>query len=165
MVRKIYSVLLFLCLSFSAFAQAQPKQVLSKADIDNFIKNFEAIQEVLDSNQAEFSSLQKEFDASEGAELTAALAKIRALAVSPRLSSGLSRLGLGNNGFEKVMLIFYGLVAVIIEQTFQESAIAGQPEIAAMIAEQVKPIKAAIHANDLSLISARAEELSPLLER
>ncbi|MDR3200459.1 MAG: hypothetical protein LBT68_03270 [Spirochaetales bacterium] len=55
MVKKI-CVLVFLCAGVSAFSQTQPKQVLAKADVDNFIKNFAAIEEVLDSHQGEFSS-------------------------------------------------------------------------------------------------------------
>ncbi|MDR1931601.1 MAG: hypothetical protein LBQ57_02145 [Spirochaetales bacterium] len=163
MVKKICGILFCLCIGVSAFAQARPKQVLAKADIDNFIKNFDAIQEVLDAHEEELSSLVKELNLAEGSELTAALAKIRGFSVSAALKSGLAQLGMGNNGFEKVMVILYGIATVILDQMFQAMG-SEEPEVTAMIEEQVRPMKAAIHASDLSLLSSRAQELVPLMD-
>jgi hypothetical protein len=150
----------------AAFAQAQPKAVLAKSDIDSFIKNYTEIVTTIDAHESEFSSLTTDLETQEGAGLTAALLKIRGVSVPKDLRAALSGFGLGNNGFEKVMVILYGAGCLYMENILADLGAQENAEFSKEILKnQVNPMKAAIHTNDLSLIAARFTELLPLLEQ
>ena len=163
-IKKSCSIVVLFCMGVFAFAQAQPKAVLSKSDIDNFVKNFEAIQETLDSHEEEFSSLEMDFSGMDGRSITAQISKIRSFPASAELRKKLAAFGLGNNAFEKCMVILYGISVVYMEQMFAVPGGEIDKEMAAMIDEQIKPIKSAIHAGDMSLIFSRKDDLLPILE-
>ena len=170
MIKKICMIAVLVCGGVFAFAQAQPKAVLSKSDIDNFVKNFVEVQETLDAHDDELSSLEMDFSEMEGKSITAAIAKVRSFPVSAGLRTSLARFGLGNNGFEKCMVILYGMSVLYLEEMFAGMSGGGQgaldmgEEMAAMIKGQVAPMKTAIHANDFSLLSSRKGDLLPLFE-
>jgi hypothetical protein len=152
-----------LCVSVIAFAQSQPKQVLAKADIDNFVKNFTAIQELLDAHVDDLTSVTEGMDTFEADDMQATFAKIRSFAVPPDLKKGLSGLGMGDNGFEKIMVILYSVGIVMSDQMLQEMGVEEQ-EGAAIIKEQMQSMRDCIHVADMSLIASRSEELMSILE-
>ena len=164
MIKKICIMAVLFSVGAFAFAQAQPKAILSRSDVDNFVKNFDDIQEAMDEHEDELSSLTMDFSGMEGAKITAQIATIRGFAASAGLRAKLARFGLGNNAFEKCMVILYGMSVIYVEQMFGMMGGEIDKDMAAMIDAQIKPIKAAIHASDLSLVSARKDDLLPLLE-
>ena len=164
MVKKICIALVLTGMCVFAFAQAGPKAILSKGDVDSFIKNYEAIQETLEKHSEEFSSLELDFSNMEGKSITDAVKKVRAFPVPAPLRGELAKFGLGNNAFEKCMVIIYSISVVFMEEMFNSmGGAAGNAEIAAVIKNQVDPIKAAIHSNDMKLITSRKDELLPLM--
>jgi hypothetical protein len=145
-----------------AFGQTQPKQVLTMADLDSFIRNFTAIEEFFAAHEEEFAPLREELEVTDGADLTAALMKMRGFAVSEEVNSDLAGLGLGSNGFEKIIVITHGIGVVLAGQMLQ--SLEEDPEGARIVEEQLKSLKDTIHADDVSLIASRAEDLMPLME-
>ena len=165
MIKKISIIAVLFCVGTFAFAQAQPKAILSKSDIDNFVKNYNAIEKVLDAHEDEFSSLEMDFSGMDGKDVTAQIAKIRSFSVSAGLRSKLAAFGLGNNAFEKCMVILYGIGVVYMEEMFASFGKEGGEEMTAMIKEQINPMKAAIHQGDLTLITSRKADILPILEK
>jgi hypothetical protein len=165
-IKKTFITLFLFCIGAAAFAQ--PKAILAKSDIDGFIKNYKAIVTTIDKYESEFSFLSEDLEGKEGDDLTAALLKIRSVPVPEDLRAALSRFGLGNNGFEKVMVILYGTSCLYIENmvsTLSTQEAVENAELTKQILEnQVNPLKAAIHSNDLSFIAARFTDIFPLLQ-
>ena len=165
MIKKICFLLVFICIGSFVFAQAQPRAILAKADIDTFVKNYDAIQEVLDSHTDELSSLEMDFSDMDEKTIIASISKARSFPVSAKLRAALAPFKLGNNAFEKCMVILFGMSVVYLEEMVKEMK--NEPEMKEFVAEfdrQIKPIKAAIHANDLRLINAQKDELLQIFE-
>jgi len=106
-------------------------------------------------------------------ELTESLMKIRNFPVSAELRSELSKLGLGDNAFEKIqVIVFGGMFAQTAMMTStapeygseeMEMALAENPTFSGQMA-LVGNFKSAIHENDMRLISSRMNDLMPLLD-
>ena len=164
MLKKIFIAAFLVCIGVFAFAQAQPKAILSKADVDTFVKNYAKINEILDSYDAELSSLDTDFSGMAGKTITDMINKARNFSVSAKLRGDLAKFGLGNNGFEKCMVIIYGMTAIYMEEILK--GVGGgdnSKEVNDMIKNQINPMKAAIHAGDFKLITAQKDALIALL--
>ena len=160
----VICIVAFFCTGTFVFAQAKPKAVLAKADIDIFIKNYAQIQEILGTYSDELSSIEIDSSEAEGKALTDLILKARGFSASAKLRAEFTRLGLGNNGLEKCLVILFGLGATMLEDMVAEIGGAGSKEADNVIKNQVNPIKAAIHANDYKLIQARKDELFSVLD-
>jgi len=164
MKKKICFLAVFICLTFFAFAQ--PKAVLSASDIDAFIKNYTEIGSTLEAYEDALSSINVDVSNLEGKAITDAINKARGFAVPAELRTKLASFGLGNNAFEKCVVIIYGMASIFMEEfvaAFEEEM--GINEQSAEVRKQtIDPIKAAIHANDLKLISSRKTELMAIAE-
>jgi hypothetical protein len=64
-------------------------------------RNFTAIEEFFGAHEEEFAPLREELEVAAGADLAAALVKMRGFAVSEELNSGLAGLGLGSTGLRR----------------------------------------------------------------
>lgn len=151
--------------SVFAFAQAQPRAVLSKTDIDNFVKHYAAISEAMSS----LSSLNMDLEGKNETDIKTAIAKARSMNIPADLSAKLAKFGLGNNAFEKCIVVSFGIMAVFMEEMFAGfMGLAGTDQSAddgtAEFKKTIAAMKTSIHANDYNLISSRKEELIALMQ-
>jgi hypothetical protein len=160
-LKKIWLAAVLICAGVFAFAQAQPKAILSNADIDNFVINHKAIGEILEAHTLELSKLNLKFEGVEKKDIPAVFAKIRSHKASAKLQNELAKCGLGNNAFEKSVVLSFGTMIAVLDIF---AAMAEELGMSEQAKEQIDPLKAAIHANDLKLITLRQEELLPLVE-
>ena len=158
MLKKTCMIMILLSLfGIQAYSQAQQKKVLSKSDVDNYVKNYEKIQEIMEEYSEEIESF---VDPSEEDSFKSAI-KLRNASVSRNLQNELSKLGLGNNGFEKVIVLMFGTSVMFIEQMMPPEA-AGDAMQNEMMAE-IKAIKSAINSEDYNLIKTNSENLMELM--
>jgi hypothetical protein len=170
MKKPLFAVLslalsLLLVSQTALFAQSAPKKVLSSKDIDAFAANFETLNGDLDALGDKYESV---FAADENATPAEILAKLRTTKVPPEIQSILKKNGLGENGFEKLMVITIGFSALEMESYLndQQAQYGSSPEFQPYLDKgmtQVKELKAAIHADDLALLTAKHDVLYPLL--
>ena len=169
----------------AAPVQIPPKAVLSKSDIDIFVKNHVEIQKIgrkYSDAQETIENLFTEAFAKVMAKgdsdaLTEAILRIRNFPVPAGLRSELSKLGLGENAFEKLHVILYGggmyaqtvpMISAIPEYGSEEMEMALEENITLhgsmmFLGDLEKGLKAAIHENDMALISSRIADILPLL--
>ena len=163
----VLSVVLTLLLVSQAalFAQSAPKKVLSTKDVEVFAANFETLNGDLDALGDKYESV---FATDENASPAEILAKLRATKVPSEIQDILKKNGLGENGFEKLMVITIGFSALEMESYLndQQAQYGSSSEFQPYIDKgmtQVKDLKAAIHADDLALLTAKRDLLYPLL--
>lgn len=163
----VLSVVLTLLLVSQAalFAQSAPKKVLSTKDVEAFAANFETLNGDLDALGDKYESV---FATDENASPAEILAKLRATKVPSEIQDILKKNGLGENGFEKLMVITIGFSALEMESYLndQQAQYGSSSEFQPYIDKgmtQVKDLKAAIHADDLALLTAKRDLLYPLL--
>jgi hypothetical protein len=156
-----------------AFAQTQPRQILSTKDLDSFMKNFEEITDILDEYDEDLEEFTNAMVGLRGEDLTAGLIKLRNSPVPSELQTALVKQGMGSNGFEKIIVILYSLSVAGVENRLEEAAAENSGEtdegdddypVEAFILEQLASLKKAIHGSDFSLISSRFEDLFPLIQ-
>ena len=167
MLKKISTILLFCLISSLAFAQTAPKQVLSEKDINGFIKNYEQIMVAFDELGDKYDSLFADIDTSDGFN---AMIKMRSIAVPAEIQDILKKNGLGDNGFEKAMVIIQGVGIIMMEEDFDSlnAEAVKDPKIAEYVKEareDIKVLKDSIHTKDLALITNKKEELFKLLQQ
>jgi len=166
MLKKL-SVILFFCLISSlAFAQTAPKQVLSEKDITGFITNYQKIMDALDALGDKYDHLFKEL---ENSPVFETMIKMRTIAVPAEVQDILKKNGLGDNGFEKAMVIIQGVGVIFMEEDINSmnAEAAANPKMAEAIKEakaSIKPLKDSINAKDLALINNKKDELYKLLQ-
>ena len=158
MIKKI--CLLAVLLNFSvvlAFSQAQQKKVLSDNDVKNYIKNYDKIQSVMETYSDEIESYVDplETDSFKGA------IKLKNAVVSKEMQNELSQLGLGNNAFEKVIVLMFGTSVILIQQMMPAEAMEDEMEDEMM--KEINAIKNAINPDDLKMINKYSEDLMELM--
>jgi hypothetical protein len=148
----------------SAAAVQNVPKVLSSTDIDAFIANFNKIDIELSALGDKYDELFSGPEDSSPAVLSAA---IHSSEVPPEVQSVFRKYGLGNNGFEKVMVITLGFTLLEMDDMLALQAKDGQSaDVKASIdaaLDQIKGMKSAIHSSDLALVDARREQLRPAL--
>ena len=166
MLKKLSTIILFCLISALAFAQTAPKQILSERDINNFIANYEKITEAIDTLGdkydhifAELEDADSEFDM---------LIKMRSIKMPPEIQNILKANGLGDNGFEKAMVIIQGIMVIFMEDEFASLAAesGADPEVAEYlqyVRDSIKPLKDSINSRDLALLNNKKAELLELL--
>lgn len=170
MKKKIFAFAILLVVAVSCFAQTAPKKVLTAADVDNFIKNYRAL-------DTEFEALGDKYDEYFSAYETdsmdespaASMAAIRSATIPAEITAILKKYGFGENGFEKIIVIGMGYGALALELAIKEEmgSVEMTPEMKPYIDgayAQVNQLKAGIHKDDLSLISARLDKIAPIME-
>ncbi|MCL2480529.1 MAG: hypothetical protein FWF38_02345 [Spirochaetaceae bacterium] len=165
MLKKLSAILLFCLISALAFAQTAPKQVLSEKDINSFIVNYKQIMEAFDLLGDKYDHIFEGIDTSEG---FSAMIKMRSVKVPEEIQNILKKNGLGDNGFEKAMVIIQGTGAILVEEDLENlNAEAGKdPRISEYIKEAragIKPLKDSINSKDLDLIKSKKAELFKVL--
>ena len=162
MTKKICITVCLVLVGAFAFAQAQPRAVLSKADIDNFVKNYAAIDEVMSSLPSGDTDIKMD----DNEDIGASVAKARNAKIPADASAKLARLGLGNNGFEKCIVISFGTTAVFSEEMFKAFAESGldMNEGGSDFMKNIAAMKAAIHINDYNLIKSRIDDLVAVMQ-
>ena len=162
MSKKICITTLLVLLGVFAFAQAQPRAVLSKADIDNFVKNYAAIDEVMSSLPSGDTDIKMD----DNEDIVASVAKARSAKIPADVSARLARLGLGNNAYEKCIVISFGTTAVFTEEMFKAFAESGldMNDGGSDFLKNIVAMKAAIHANDYNLIKSRMDDLLTVIQ-
>ncbi|MCL2294213.1 MAG: hypothetical protein FWC36_05050 [Spirochaetes bacterium] len=148
MLKKLSAIMLFCLISSLAFAQTAPRQILSEKDINNFIANYEQIMDAFELLEDKYGYLFDEIDGT-GAEL---MVKLRSVVVPEEIQEILRKNGLGDNGFEKAMLIIQGIRLAYMEEYIKQ------------IREAIRPLEDSIDSRDLALINSRRDELFELLQ-
>jgi len=162
-MKKITTILLLCFISSFAFAQAAPRQILSEQDINNFINNYDRIMDAIDELGDKYDYLFAELQEAEGFD---AIIKLRSIVVPPEVQAILRSHGLGENGFEKAMVIIQGIGLLYMEDAINSMAGNTEPGVAEYIKEirdGIKPLKDSISNNDIALINRRKAELFRLL--
>lgn len=160
-----FALTLLLVSQAALFAQSAPKKVLATKDVEAFAANFETLNGDLDALGDKYESV---FATDENASPAEILAKLRATKVPSEIQDILKKNGLGENGFEKLMVITIGFSALEMESYLndQQAQYGSSSEFQPYIDKgmtQVKDLKAAIHADDLALLTAKRDLLYPLL--
>ena len=164
MFKKLATILLFCLISSFAFAQTAPRQVLSERDINNFIANYDRIMDAIDELGDKYDHLFAELGEADGLQ---ALIRIRSIAVPAEIQNILINNGLGENGFEKAMVIIQAIGLIYMEEAIDGMAGSTDPGVAEYIRELrngIKPLRDSINNNDLALINRRKAELFRLLD-
>ncbi len=176
MIRKKLCAFALLVLASVAFAQTAPKKILTSRDIDTFIAEYEGI-------EADLSALNGNYDDyfadtalvdSEGSPVSpdairSSIAKLRATQLPSEVVAVFKNHGLGDNGFEKYVVIGYGTAIMYFDEAMKEqfAAAGDDPETQAYVDQAnvtVDAMRSCLHADDLSLVSLRYAELSSVLE-
>lgn len=171
-MKRTLAVVVFVCLVAAGIAaQTAPKKILSGKDIDAFVSNFDAIErdfDALGDKYDEYFMTGSGQDAA--ASPSATIAMMRAKAVPEEVKAILKKHGLGDNGFEKMIVISAGFGALEMDSSIaaQEQEYADYPEMTTYLdaaKKQVAELKASIHKDDLSLLSARSSALRELFAK
>ena len=169
-MKRTLAVLAAICLvAVSLAAQAAPKKVLSGKDIEAFIANFDGIERDMDALGEKYDEYFEAEDQDGTASPSMIIAQMRARKVPEEVKAILKKHGLGDNGFEKIIVISAGFGALEMDSSIvaQEQEYADYPEMAGYLdqaKQQTSELKASIHKDDLSLISARSNELRTLFD-
>lgn len=190
MTKKILAAIFVLFFCCATFAQTAPQKILSAKDVDAFIANYAAIESDLEALGDKYD---KYFDipgltpaAVSGAtptqdqggaaspangpgtgipDMAAAINALRATKVPSEVQAIMQKHGMGENGFEKYIVISYGFGALYLEKMLkmQCSAKTQTPEMKPYLdqaQQSVEQMKATVHSSDLSLVSARLDDLA-----
>ncbi|MCL2704998.1 MAG: hypothetical protein FWE72_02190 [Spirochaetaceae bacterium] len=166
MSKKITTILLFCLICTFAFAQTAQKQILSEKDINGFINNYEQIMDAIDNLGDKYDYLFEGIDPNGGFE---SLIKMRSIKVPAEVQDILKKNGLGDNGFEKVMVIIMGTGVILMEDDLDSLAAeaATDPKIKEYLKQArdgIKTLKDSINSKDLDLISSKKNELFSTLK-
>ncbi len=166
-----FAALLLFFAAAPALAQTAPAKVLSPADVSAYASNFNAIQEEMDALGDKYDDYFPDaFDVEdENADLSASFRRLRTLNPPAEIAAILKKNGLGNNGFEKFVVISYCIGIAAMESSFDLYAAqyAGNAEMMAYFEESKKNLEAmkgAVNPADLKLVASRLGELAPLME-
>ena len=172
MTKKILASILVLCLCGASFAQTAPKKILAAKDIDAFISNHAAIETDLEALGDKYD---KYFDipganpeaspAGSVPDMAAAINALRATKVPEEVQAIMRKHGMGDNGFEKYIVISYGFGALYLEKMLkmQSASQARTPEMKPYMdqaQQSVAQMKATVDGSDLALVSARLDDLA-----
>jgi len=167
MLKRLSIILLFCLVGVFAFAQTAAKQVLSEKDITSFITNYKQIMVAFDTLGDKYDHLFEGIDPNGGFE---SMVKMRSIKVPAEIEDILRKNGLGNNGFEKSMIIIQGVGVLLMEEDLDmltADAASKDPKIAASIKEAregMKILKDSINSKDIDLINKKKEELFTLIQ-
>ncbi len=165
MRNRIIGIAVALLLAVPFFAQEAPLAVLSQADIDRFLSDFNAIDTEMNALGDKYEDL---YQTTPDDPIPVMIAKVRAVEVPAEISEIFTRHGLGTNGFEKVLVLTFAYSYYEMEKSLAQMAVeyAGDSELMAYLEEyktQVALIKSAIHPSDLEVVEKNREALRAIL--
>jgi hypothetical protein len=168
MKKKLAATVALLCLAAALFAQAAPKKVLSAKDVDGFIKNYATIEADLEALGDKYADFFASSEDDNEEDIGKIIARTRSLEVPAEIQEVLKKNGLGENGFEKFMVITFGFYALYMESNLDGEAFLSSedPEMKAIYDEymtMVNGMKEAVHKDDLSLVESKEAELMAVL--
>lgn len=160
-------------LAAQSAGQGAPKKILSAREVGSFIAEKSAIEADLESlgNKYDdfFEDMNPESPDEANPDPSAAIAKLRAMKIPAEIQAVMKKHGLGDNGFEKYLVITYGFGALYLERQI-DAELAGQeitPEMKPYV-DQMKLVatqmKAGVHSSDMSLISERYDDLFAVMD-
>jgi hypothetical protein len=166
MLKKIIAIIVFCLISTLAFAQTAPKQVLSAGDVNNFIANYDSIMDAFDTLGDKYDYIFKEVEHIPGFEK---LIRMRTIAAPAAIQDILRKNGLGDNGFEKSMVIMQGIALILMEEDLDslEAEAKNDPEVMEHVKQakrEIKPFKDSFNTRDIALINNKKNELFELLK-
>jgi len=149
------------------FAQTAPNKILASADIDAFVGNYTAIQTDLTGLGDKYNSF---FDPDgntadqASADPTASYIRLRDATAPDEVQAIFKNHGLGDNGFAKYLVISFGVSVLYMEKmlAIPDPAYSATPEAKAyfdQVSLMVKNMRAAVNADDLTLLTKRQDEL------
>ncbi len=157
-MKKVVSLSLVLFLCVAAFAQ-NPPRVLAQKDIDAFVANFVAINADIDALGDKYDEFFNSGD--EDASMEKFYAAIHSAKVPAEVAAIFRKYGLGDNGFEKAMVISVGFSALesegTLKQQIEESGMDGAEFREAF--DWIASIKATMHKDDLALVNTNRDAL------
>lgn len=166
-MKKCIALCVCLTLALCAVSAQAPKKILSNGDIDAFVKNMPTI-------DAELSALGDKYNdffepaMSESASPSENMATIRAINPPDEIKDILKKNGLGNNGFEKIIVITAAFGVVEMEEAFagQNEQMQDNPEMQSYMDEAMKQLdelKASVHKDDFALVTKRRADIAGVL--
>ena len=162
-LKQIMAAVLALALvSTAVYAQAAPAKILTQNDIESFLSNFEQIQNEMEDLGDKYNDLFDSEDFESGVGL--AIRSARALRMPAEIQAVFNRNGMGNNGFEKMLVITFAISSIEMQETIEENRemYSGIPEMEEYMKEfeqQILDIRSEIHADDLRLVTANRARL------
>jgi phage-related protein len=157
-----------LCVAVSALsAQGAPKKILASKDIDNFIKNYDALSADLNALEGKYDDVLAVADG-ENMTPSQSFKAMRAVKVPAEIQGIFNKHGMGNDGFEKFVVITAsaGIAEALESLESQKGAYAEYPEMMQYMEQtkaQMEAMKAEINPADFSLVASRKSDLIPLL--
>ncbi len=170
MIKRLSALAIFACMAVLLSAQTPaPKKVLTAKDVDIFVAKYPAI-------EADFEALGDKYDDLLETDMSdpstgsfgTAIAQVRATKVPAEIAAILKKHGLGENGFEKIMVISFGFVSLEMENAVKEQVNAPgmTPEMKSYMdgaLMQVEEMKSSIHKDDLALIASKRAGIAEVL--
>lgn len=157
-MKKVVSLSLILFLCAAAFAQ-NPPRVLAQKDVDAFVANFAAINADIDALGDKYDEFFSGGDEDAGIEQF--YAAIHSSKVPAEVAAIFKKYGLGDNGFEKAMVISVGFSALesegTLKQQIEESGMDGAEFEGAF--GWIASIKTTLHKDDLALVNSNRDAL------
>jgi hypothetical protein len=161
-------VLAGVVLTAQSAGQSAPKKILSAREVGSFISEKSAIEEDLGALGNKYDDYFADMDAGSTDEANpdplAAFGKLRAMKIPAEIQDVMKKHGLGDNGFEKYIVITYGFGALYLERQI-DAQLTGQeitPEMKPYVDQMrlvATQMKAGVHASDINLISDRYDDL------
>ena len=167
MIKKYAAAILLILICSLSFAQQTPKKILAANDIDTFLANFAGIQVDLGELGNKYDSF---FDpdgsaaTQASADPTASYIRLRDAIAPDEVQAIFRNHVLGDNGFAKYLVISFGVSVLYMEKmlAIPDPAYSATPEAKAyfdQVSLMVKNMRAAVNADDISLLAARQDEL------
>jgi len=170
MIKRLSAIFVVLCLAALSFAQAPAaKKILTAKDVDVFVAKYPAIEADFEALGDKYDDLlSPDMDDTSAMDFGSVIAQARATKVPAEITAILRKHGLGDNGFEKIMVITFGFMTLEWERVMNEqlSDPAMTPEMKSYMAgasEQVNEMKASIHKDDLALISSKRTGIAGII--
>ena len=160
-------MILFLLVCALSFAQEMPKKILVSNDIDTFVLNYAGIRVGLDGLGDKYNSFfnpDETAEAQASADPSSSFIRLRNATVPDEVQSVFRNNGLGDNGFAKYLVISFGVSVLYMEQMLAvpDPSYSDTPEAKAyfeQVVSMVKNMRATVHPDDMTLLSARQDEL------
>ena len=168
--RGLFCILGFVLVSSFVVAQAKPAKILSASDITAMVNHGEAIADELDAVEMPVDwTAASIMNLEEGDDLVTYVNNLRKTPVSAEVLAIFKKYGLGDNGFEKYIVMTIAISTEVTRAELEEvkALYALMPEGAAFTADLdtlVLRLEQSIHPADLALVRSRIGELEYIAE-
>jgi len=169
-MKKVLFTAVLVLATVTLVAAEAPKKVLSTADVDAFIANYDALEEDLNSLEGDyeylFASLNEDMN-DESVTAGDMFTNLRMVKIPEEVQAVFKKHGLGSNGFEKMAVITAAYQSVEMEQQMNlyREQFKDSPEMQPyleMALEQMDSLKASLHESDMAVVQSRLDSLRTL---